>query len=353
MNRPPRILRHLRRAVGCLALLALLAPMALAQVRPDLSYAGTWPCAGCAARQVTLTLFGDHTFRLRMREVDARGGTVAQAHDIGRWGSEGMHRVLRGGHEAPMVFELGDDGALRLLDPQRRPVAALHDAPLRPLPAVDAVAGPMPLRGMVADLADAATLTECRTGRRWPLLIEGGHAALERAYLDWRVGGGEGPVLAALVGRFDARASEPGLAPREAIVVERFERLWPRETCAADLAARSPLVNVRWRIVEVDGELVEVAAGQREPFVLFTTDGNRVRGYGGCNSFAGRFEMGADGLQLRDLSATRMACADGGLEARLLHALQATESRRIVGDALQLSDVDGRVRVRAEALYLR
>jgi hypothetical protein len=33
--------------------------------------------------------------------------------------------------------------------------------------------------------------------------------------------------------------------------------------------------------------------------------------------------------------------------------LQATASRRIVGDALQLRDAQGRVRLRFEALYLR
>ncbi|MCU0939432.1 MAG: hypothetical protein MUC86_09875 [Burkholderiaceae bacterium] len=33
--------------------------------------------------------------------------------------------------------------------------------------------------------------------------------------------------------------------------------------------------------------------------------------------------------------------------------MQATASRRIVGDALQLRDAQGRVRLRFEALYLR
>jgi heat shock protein HslJ/uncharacterized lipoprotein NlpE involved in copper resistance len=350
MDLPHRLLRCFVRLAGCLLLLTPPAA-AVAQARPDLGFAGTWPCNGCAGRQVTLSLFGDHTFRLRIREVDARGGTVAQAHDIGRWGSEGARRVLRGGHEAPMVFELGDDGALRLLDPLGRP--ALQDAPLRPLPAVDPVPGPIPLRGMYVYLADAASFTECRTGRRWPVWPGGAHAALERAFLDWRATGGEGPVLVSIVGRFDARPPEAGLAPREGIVVERFDRLWPRETCAAEGLAGASLVNTRWRIVEVDGQAVAVAAGEREPFVLFAADGGRVRGFGGCNSFAGRFEQGADGLLVRGLQANGAACPADRQEVRLLHALAATASRQISGDALQLRDAEGRVRVRAEALVLR
>jgi heat shock protein HslJ len=211
----------------------------------------------------------------------------------------------------------------------------------------------MPLHGMYLYFADAATLTECRTGRRWPVLIEGEHVALERAYLDWRATGGEGPVRVSIVGRFEARAPEPGLAPREVIRVERFDRLWPRETCAAEAPAQAPLVNVRWRIVEVDGEPVTVAAGQREPFVLFAADGNRVRGFGGCSSFAGRFAQGADGMEIGELATTRVACAAAAQEAALLDALRATAARTVAGDALLLRDAEGRVRVRAEALYLR
>lgn len=352
MDLPHRLLRCFARLAGCLLLLAPPAAV-VAQVRPDLGFAGTWPCNGCAGRQVTLSLFGDHTFRLRIREVDARGATVTQAYDLGRWGSEGTRRVLRGGHEAPMVFELGDDGALRLLDAQGRPADAAQDTPLRPLPMPEPLPGPMPLRGMYFYMADAATLTECRTGRRWPVWLDGAHAALERAFLDHRATGGEGPVLASIVGRFDARPPEAGLAPREGIVVERFERLWPRETCAAEAMVTARLLNTRWRIVEVDGQAVTVAAGEREPFVLFAAEGGRVRGFGGCNSFVGRFEQGADGLAVRGLQANGAACPADRQEVRLLHALAATASRRITGDALLLHDAEGRLRLRAEALYLR
>ena len=48
-------------------------------------------------------------------------------------------------------------------------------------------------------------------------------------------------VLAIIEGRFEMHAPEPGLAPREHVVVERFIVLRPGETCAADAPSRATL----------------------------------------------------------------------------------------------------------------
>lgn len=217
----------------------------------------------------------------------------------------------------------------------------------------DRIDGPMRLRGLYAYFADAASFQECLSGRRWPVLIEGAHLDLERAYLAQGEGGRW--VLATLTGHFVMREPEPGLPPREAIVVERFERLWPGETCAADAPATAPLLNTRWRLVAIDDRPLTLTAGQREPFLQLYGEGNRVRGFGGCNTLSGRFEQGSDGFQFKALVLTHRACAGAAAaqEASYLAALQATASRQIVGDALWLRDAQGRVRLRFEALYLR
>jgi heat shock protein HslJ len=108
-------------------------------------------------------------------------------------------------------------------------------------------------------------------------------------------------------------------------------------------------------VVEIDGQPVRLAEGRREPHVQLSNEGNRVRGFGGCNAFSGGFEEGSDGFRFIGLASTRKACPSAVLvqEARLLAALEATASRRIVGDTLQLRDGRGTVRVRFEALYLR
>lgn len=93
----------------------------------DTTYAGTWPCGSCAQRLVVLTLFADHHFRMRQRDLDAAGAGLAE--------------------------------------------------------------GPMRLRGLYCYMADAASFQECLSGRHWPVLIEGEHIALERAYLAQGEGG--------------------------------------------------------------------------------------------------------------------------------------------------------------------
>jgi heat shock protein HslJ len=98
-----------------------------------------------------------------------------------------------------------------------------------------------------------------------------------------------------------------------------------------------------------------LAEGGREPYLQLSIEGNRVRGFGGCNAISGGFEQGSDGFRFIRLASTRKACPSDVLaqEASLLAALEATASRRIVGDTLQLRDDRGTVRVRFEALYLR
>lgn len=315
-----------------LLLLCLLAPMS------GWAEDATW-----AGPQTVLTLFADHSYRLRT------SGGEAQVYDIGRWGREaGGTLLLRGGREAPLRLSPAAGGALRVIDPTGRPSEELQRQAT-----LDRINGPMRLRGMYFYLADAASFQECLSGRRWPVLIEGAHLALERAYLAQGEGGRW--VLATLMGRFVMHEPEPGLPPREAIVVERFERLRPGETCAADAPGTAALLNTRWRLVEIDGQPVTLVAGQREPFLQLSGEGNRVRGFDGCNGLSGRFEQGSDGLLFKALALTRPGCAGaaGAQEASYLAALQATASRQIVGDALWLRDAQGRVRLRFAALYLR
>jgi copper homeostasis protein (lipoprotein) len=324
-NRAMRLLR-------CLLLSCLLVP--LSGWATDATWAGP---------QTVLTLFADHSFRLRTLVGDA------PAYDLGHWARETDGTLLlRGGREAPLRLSAAADGVLRRIDPQGRTIEALQRQAT-----LDRIGGPMRLRGMYVYLADAASLQECLTGRGWPVLVEGAHLELERAYLAQGEGGRW--VLASLQGRFVMREPEPGLPPREAIVVERFERLWPGETCAADVPATAALLNTRWRVVDIDGQPVTLATGQRELFLQLASEGGRVRGYSGCNGLSGRFEQGSDGFLFKALALTRRACADaaGAQQASYLAALRATASRRIVGDSLHLLDAQGRVRLRLEALYLR
>ncbi|MGD2074820.1 MAG: META domain-containing protein, partial [Gammaproteobacteria bacterium] len=162
------------------------------------------------------------------------------------------------------------------------------------------------------------------------------------------------PVLASVVGRFAERATDPGAAPREHLIIERLERSRPRETRAREARAQASLTNTYWRPMEIDGEAVTLAPEQREPHFVLASEGHRVQGFTGRNRMAGSFEQDADGLGFEGLATTRMACspAIGYLEARFLDALNAVASQQIIGESLELRDASRQLRMRLESRYL-
>lgn len=321
------------------------------------TYAGEIPCADCPSQRLTLTLFTDSTFRLRRTYSDARDGKEQTTHDLGRWAraqDQGANRLrLAGGAEAPLQFLIRGDESLRLLDNEGREIRARLNYDLKRLPQLDPVAGPMKLRGMYVYLADAAVFNECLTGKRLPVRLERNHAALERAYLAARRAPGE-PLLVTFDGRFVDAVAELGAPIREQVVVERFDRIGPGATCDPRSPAQAALLETYWRPVEIESKPVVIRPGTREPHFVLSAAGNRVSGFTGCNNFAGGFAQRVDGVRFSSLAATRMACLpDSDLEARFLSALNATTSQRVAGETLELSDRDGKLRMRLEARYLK
>jgi copper homeostasis protein (lipoprotein) len=235
----------------------------------DATYAGTLPCADCAGQQIVLTLFADQSFRMHTRYLGVRAGHTQEVRDLGRWGNIDAGTLeLRGGRDAPLRFSPQPGGALRLLDTRGLPIASTLNYELARQAEIDRLGGPTRLRGMYLSMADAASLTECLTGKRWPVLIEGEHPALELAYLVLRSHPGH-PVLAVLTASFVWREPEPGLHPREVLRVEAFERLWPGETCAAEAPATAALLVTRWRVVEIVGDTLQLRDGRGAVRVRF------------------------------------------------------------------------------------
>ncbi|MEO7851925.1 MAG: hypothetical protein ABIR94_06665 [Rubrivivax sp.] len=115
-------------------------------------------------------------------------------------------------------------------------MSSAHSDPLTRLDTPVVLHGPMSLTGLYVYFADAATFTDCRTGRRWPVLIEGAHLKLERTYLQRRSGPAE-PLLARVSARFVSRSPEPGGVPREFIRIEAVKGTAAGQSCAS--AARA------------------------------------------------------------------------------------------------------------------
>lgn len=319
------------------------------------TFAGELPCGDCTGRRIVLTLAGDRTYRLRRTYLGATDSADKDFFELGRWGWDTTVKPVRlqlDGGGAEQVYRLLSADRLQA-DSGGNGATPASAYTLTRQSNIDPIAGPMRLRGLYSYMADAAVFSECRTGRRYPVSAQAAQGDMERAYLELTRGNPGTQLLATVEGRFDMQATDPAAAPREHLVIERFERFWPGETCAREALAAAGLFNTYWRPVEIDGEPVAAAPQQREPHFILSTD-RRVRGFTGCNRMTGGFEQDVEGLRFSALATTRMACqpAAARIEARFLDALNATAAQRIVGDSLELSDANGQLRMRLEAVYL-
>ena len=118
------------------------------------------------------------------------------------------------------------------------------------------------MAGMYEYLADAGWFTDCTSGKRAPVAMEADNAALERAYLGVREEPGAA-VLVTLEGRIAGRPPMEGEGTREHLIVERFDQVWPGESCEKSAVA-TPLENTYWKLVALNGTRVETHADQRE-----------------------------------------------------------------------------------------
>ncbi|MEJ7686133.1 MAG: META domain-containing protein [Variovorax sp.] len=117
--------------------------------------------------------------------------------------------------------------------------------------------------------------------------------------------------------------------------------------CGTGIVLDEPIEGPVWQLDQLGNELIEPSSDpQRNPQVQFDRNSGRVTGTGGCNRVSGVYERNGSLLRLRQLNATRMACASEALninETQFFAALQATASYRLQGSArLALLDAGGR-----------
>ena len=319
------------------------------------TFVGDLPCADCSGQRLTVTLRPGGIFLLRQTYVGVAAGKDEHIYELGRWVISGDRTglILQSGVEAPRQFAIKDSDRLRLLGNDGQEIRSRLNYDLVRSDRVDPIDDAIPLRGMFSYQADAASFTECRTGRRFPVAQERDYLALERAYLGARKTPGE-PLLVTLDGRLTTRPVGEGKALKNATVVERFDRVWPGETCARQAFSNASLTNTYWRPVEIAGNPLTTAADQREPHLILVPAENKLRGFAGCNQFLGRYEVNENSVRFTSVATTRKYC-EGAMdqEQEFLRALETTTSYKIVGEALDLYDADSKLLARFESRYLR
>jgi copper homeostasis protein (lipoprotein) len=214
------------------------------------------------------------------------------------------------------------------------------------------------LGGEMTYMADALRITECVSGRNFPVAQEGDSRAMERAYVAEAKSPGA-PLYVTIEGSIEERPKIDGAGTRTNVVVTRFINSWPAQSCER-ARADSPLVNTYWKIVQMAGSTVRVVDNHREPnLTLRVADAGSGRpGYSataGCNLLAGNYVVKGDALTFSSGISTLMACAPplGDMERRLADTLSNTRRWQVTGPTLELLDEQGASLALLEAVALK
>jgi heat shock protein HslJ len=202
-------------------------------------------------------------------------------------------------------------------------------------------------------MADAAMLTECPGGERYPVAMRDDYILMERAYLAEPKEIGEGLYVT-----FDGEVTDipamEGDGTVRGIVVKRFIRAWPGEDCERARADAS-LADTFWRIVSLNGEEVDTHDGRREPHLVLRRGGESpsYSATVGCNMLSGGWSLEGDRILFQQGLSTRMACPPplDEMEALLGRALTGIRICRIKGNTMEMCDEDGDPVALLQAVY--
>ena len=135
----------------------------------------------------------------------------------------------------------------------------------------------------------------------------------------------------------------------------------PHSLVEASAAAEAPssagvdtsLTNTYWKLIELNGEPVEMMRSQRkEAYLQLREENQEVRGFAGCNNFSGTFETTGSQISLSALMTTRKACVDiMSTEVQFLAVLEQATSFMISGESLTLSNTAGDSTTQFIAVY--
>lgn len=320
-------------------LLALAAgpsarPQTLAAAR---SYSGTIPCADCPGIRLSLNLLTDGSFLTRYEYLERKKVSV----DIGEWNIQGGKLVLLGSAETTELYRVVDPDTVRKLNAEGHEFETKLNFDLKRDPEFRLIKDSLPLSGMVAYLADTASIQLCRTGQRLPVARESDFSALEREVTSKRASPGT-PLLAAFTGHFTQRPGAEGGGTQIAVVVDRFQKVSPGESCPPrPELQRKPAggtpVGKSWTLVSLRGRPIAAGTGRMSLSLRFDAASHRVSGSTGCNRLTGRYAIERDGLTLSSLATSRMKCPDGAVRERTyLDALRDVTGWSISGDRLTL-----------------
>lgn len=314
------------------------------------TFKGALPCFGCESRRYHLNVFPDQSYALRIDEI---GGVTQRRDQMGTWVLSSDHRtiVLKGGQDvAPEFFALKDGMTLRKLNDDAREIDQDAAWDVRRVGRFEPFDVALDMRGSYNLVGAAGAFTDCATGKRWPVASEAASGDLETAYHGARLSPGE-PVIVSIAGRIASRDRRDGPGTRPTLVVDRFVRVFPGQSCSQRYSS-APLEGTEWRLIRVGTTAVSQAAVKAvsQPSITLEPSSLQFNGTGGCNRLVGDYERNGGKLSFNQAVQTRVAC-QGAMEIDTAFAQMLPQVRRwrVLGRILELQDESGKSLARFEA----
>lgn len=203
-----------------------LQPTQAAELKPmQQSWRGILPCADCEGIETSLFLEKDGTWVMNERYQGVREEPSSFA-SYGTWARTADKLVLTDSQGEKSWYRAKGD-ALEMLDREGNPVQSQLNYTLEPVKSSLPVT-PMAMRGMYFYMADAATFTDCATGKR---VAVANNAELERKYLAAR-GASEKPVLLSVEGHFTLEANPDTHEPVKTLMADKEITFVPGKNCS-------------------------------------------------------------------------------------------------------------------------
>nr|WP_217277083.1 envelope stress response activation lipoprotein NlpE [Photorhabdus heterorhabditis] len=160
----------------------------------DQTFQGTLPCADCSGIDTTLLLDGDGSYILEQTYLDTRDGD-SSFFESGQWVKDGEKIRLTKSDDQKYYYLL-KGGNLVMLDIEGNPIESQFNYELKRVT-------PKKLVGEYSYMADAASFTDCNTGKQYAVTES---LDLERGYHQVGVEGGT-PVYVEVEGYYSVRPS--------------------------------------------------------------------------------------------------------------------------------------------------
>lgn len=203
----------------------VIQPTQVAELKPmQQSWRGILPCADCEGIETSLFLEKDGTWVMNERYQGVREEPSSFA-SYGTWARTADKLVLTDSQGEKSYYRAKGE-ALEMLDREGNPIESQLNYTLAPVKSSLPVT-PMAMRGMYFYMADAATFTDCATGKQ---VSVASNAELERGYLAAR-GASEKPVLLSVEGHFTLEANPDTHEPVKTLMADKEVKFIPGKSC--------------------------------------------------------------------------------------------------------------------------